>query len=467
LKRLLFILIVAVLVGAFFTPAGTVMAASGTRSLPTSVDAGENFDVDISTADYGAFGQVVENLPAGFSYVSSTLSAAAVDADGQVVKFTLLEGDTTFRYTVTASGTAGSYSFSGTLKDEDKTEYDVGGDTQITVTAPSRPTPGGGGGGSPADYTETNLFGIEKRVRIDSDGEIQGTITATSEDGNLTITVPKGTIALDDDDPLESLEAAVDESPPDPPEDAHVIGLAYDFGPDRATFDPAITLEYTYDPDALPEGVAEENLVIAYYDEDADEWVELDSVVDTENNTITASVSHFTIFAIIGESRPAAFTLSSLAISQGEVAPGEKVNITISVANTGGSEGSCTVVLRINDVKEAEESVTIAAGSSQSVSFSVAKEEAGSYRVAVDGLSGSFTVAAPAPTEEEIVAEEEEEIVAEEGEVVAEEEEVVAEEEEEEEAAVMNWWIIGAIIAGVIVVIWLPVYFLWWRRRVA
>ncbi|GAJ02421.1 unnamed protein product, partial [marine sediment metagenome] len=63
-------------------------------------------------------------------------------------------------------------------------------------------------------------------------------------------------------DRLETLEAAVDESPPDPPEDAHIIGLAYGFGPNGATFDPPLILEYTYDPDALPEGVA--GLVIAY-----------------------------------------------------------------------------------------------------------------------------------------------------------------------------------------------------------
>ncbi|GAI86393.1 unnamed protein product, partial [marine sediment metagenome] len=46
--------------------------------------------------------------------------------------------------------------------------------------------------------------------------------------------------------------------------------------------------------------MAEEDLVLAYYDEAAGEWLELDCVVDTENNIITASVPHFTTFAIIG-----------------------------------------------------------------------------------------------------------------------------------------------------------------------
>ncbi|GAJ23619.1 unnamed protein product, partial [marine sediment metagenome] len=152
---------------------------------------------------------------------------------------------------------------------------------------------------------KTDLFGIEGRFLISGEGEILKTIEATSEDGMLTITIPKGTIALEEDGKrLKGLEAVVDESPPDPPEDAHIIGLAYDFRPDGATFDPEITFTWSYDPDALPEDVAEEDLVLAYYDEDAGKWVELDCVVDTKNNIITASVPHFTCFAIIGAVTP-------------------------------------------------------------------------------------------------------------------------------------------------------------------
>ncbi len=181
----------------------------------------------------------------------------------------------------------------------------------LTVTEPE-PSPGGSPGSSYTTTTtvtppeiETDLFGTEESFETDSDGEIQETVEATSEDGALTLTIPEGTIARDENgDPLETLEAALDESPASPPEDAAVIGLAYDFGPDGATFDPPITITFSYDPDALPDGVAEEDLVIAYYDEAAGEWVELDSVVDAENNIVTAYVVHFTTFALIGTAPP-------------------------------------------------------------------------------------------------------------------------------------------------------------------
>ncbi len=92
--------------------------------------------------------------------------------------------------------------------------------------------------GAPAlMYIETNLFGITGSFEISDEGEVQETFTATSEDGMLTITIPEGTIALDKDgDPLENLEASIDASPPAPP--SHIIGLAFDFGPEGATFDP-------------------------------------------------------------------------------------------------------------------------------------------------------------------------------------------------------------------------------------
>jgi hypothetical protein len=109
-------------------------------------------------------------------------------------------------------------------------------------------------------------------------------------------------------------------------------------------------------------------------------------------------VSHFTTFAIIGTAKPAAFTLSSLVISPVQVAPGQKVDISMTITNSGSLPGKYTVVLKINGVKEAEKSVTVTASTAQTVSFSVTKTNAGSYSVAIDGLSGSFTVVAPVPT---------------------------------------------------------------------
>jgi len=125
-------------------------------------------------------------------------------------------------------------------------------------------------------------------------------VTAVSDDELCTLTVPVGTVGLTEDlECLPEITMVTMDDPPPPPPDAHVIGLPYDFGPDGATFEEAIILTFTYDPDALPEGVSVEDLVIAYFVDG--EWIELDEcVIDTETNTITASVNHFTTFAVIG-----------------------------------------------------------------------------------------------------------------------------------------------------------------------
>jgi len=291
-------------------------------------------------------------------------------------------------------------------------------------------------------FLTTDLLGKQFKATITYSGRVMETVTVTSPDGRLTITIPKGTIARDKNgNGLRTFEATVNESPPPPPGGANIIGLAYNFGLPGTTFAPPITLTFSYDPADIPEGVAEEDLVLAYYDEDAGQWVTLECVVDTVNHTITAQVSHFTTFAVIGAitpPAPAAFSLSNLSIQPAQVQSKEAVTITVSVANTGGTEGSYSLVLKINEAKEAEKSVTVAAGSSQSVSFSVTREEAGSYSVVADGLSGSFTVVAPPPPTPTPTP-----TPVEEGGI--------------------NWYIVGAILGvAVLLAILLPI---WTRRR--
>ena len=155
-------------------------------------------------------------------------------------------------------------------------------------------------------------------------GRMLETAIRTSSDEMLTVTIPEGTIALDEDgNPLLTLSVDNDPQPPAPPEDAHIIGLAYDVGPAGATFDPVITLTWKYSPADIPEGVDEEDLVIAYYDEAMGEWVILESVVDTVTNTIEASVSHLTTFASVAVP-PIQYNLSISSTAGGNVtAPGE------------------------------------------------------------------------------------------------------------------------------------------------
>ena len=132
---------------------------------------------------------------------------------------------------------------------------------------------------------------------------MQDDVNYSTSDGVLQVSIDGGTTAKTaGGDPLD--EITVDEicsGFPPPPANAYIVGCVYDFGPEGATFDPPITITLRYDEGLIPDGVAEEDLVIAYYDESEGEWVTLPSTVDTVNNEITAEVDGFTYFGVLGE----------------------------------------------------------------------------------------------------------------------------------------------------------------------
>ncbi len=181
--------------GATSVTVTTAPEPSATRSFnPASVAPGGTVTVTIQVANYGGIGRVTETLPAGFAYVSSTHDPAGVSESGQEVRFTL-QGDSSVAYTVTASRTAGSQSFSGMLRDSDRANHTVGGATGVTVAAPPRPRPsggsgGGGGGGTTPTVNRQPVFIEGTRHRSIAEGSPSGTnvggrIAATDPENDL------------------------------------------------------------------------------------------------------------------------------------------------------------------------------------------------------------------------------------------------------------------------------------------
>ncbi|MCK4732600.1 MAG: hypothetical protein KAT65_09095, partial [Methanophagales archaeon] len=141
IKPALAIIGIAVLLGTVVL-AMTVGIANAeptsTRKLPAElVPADSSFPVEITVSDYGTFGQVVETLPEGFTYMTSTINQSDVHYDGvtRTIRFTL-SNQTSFTYTVALQYydiKEDTYTFSGILKVIGKKESKVGGDTEIVV----------------------------------------------------------------------------------------------------------------------------------------------------------------------------------------------------------------------------------------------------------------------------------------------------------------------------------------------
>jgi hypothetical protein len=128
----------------------------------------------------------------------------------------------------------------------------------------------------------------------------------------------------------------------------------------------------------------------------------------TANHTISASFA----FSLIGsgtqphgagsQAAPASaqspvmlpnIQVQSASLSASKVAPGTPVTITASLANKGTANGTTAVKVYVNGQEETSQGITVNSGSNIPLSFTVSRNEPGTYAVYVDGVAaGSFTV---------------------------------------------------------------------------
>jgi hypothetical protein len=269
----------------------------------------------------------------------------------------------------------------------------------VTVTATpefvTAPPEGGGGGGGGKEITcpAGEIYAGEQSTYL---GLVLKTIIVESFDGRFQLIIDQGILAQTKAGlRLGCIGIHEMEGTPSLP-GAYLIGVLYDAVPDGATFSPPATIQYSYNPGAIPTDVDEQRLVIAYYNEASGRWVQLNSFVNTQTHTVTAAISHFCKLAAFGFKTeappPATFQVSSLNISPGAVYTGETVNITVLVTNTGGQPASYQVVLKINGVAEKTKEVTIDPSASTEVSFNITEGDAGMYSVDINGATGTFVV---------------------------------------------------------------------------
>jgi len=288
--------------------------------------------------------------------------------------------------------------------------------------------------GAPSYYLKVNFIGEVASFKISGAGILEEAVTLVSPDGVWTLEIAKGTKVLTADGKRATSIVAEEATGLTPPSGGTIIG-AIDFTPAGITFSPPAILRGQFKSAKLPDDVS--SVVVAYYTPETG-WTELDTEWDRTDDlvTVSAEIRHFTPFAAIYYLlAPPAFSIGNLSISPSQCEPGQEITVTVTVANTGGTAGDYTVELKIDDVSEASESLSLAPGASQTVGFTVKRFEASRYQVDVNGLTGTFEVkekpvtpVVPTPREP------------------------------------INWWLIGAIIGAVVLAAGL-VYFFLIRKR--
>jgi hypothetical protein len=223
-------------------------------------------------------------------------------------------------------------------------------------------------------------------------------------------------------------------------ENTVIISPVYEFNAYAASQDtepasviitPAARVILNYNPDQLPENTRE--VYIANYDQ-TEGWLALTPVPGAvaEIGKAHGLISHFSLYAVLAkveEPIPAKFEVSNLTVSPSQVQLNQEVAISVNVGNIGGKTSDYTLELKIDGVAKSSRQITVAAGNSQLVNFTVTGDTTGRHQVEISGLVGEFEVTAAA-------------------------------------GQTISWWLIGSILGLIVVLaIWSVVGWRWLKDR--
>jgi hypothetical protein len=308
----------------------------------------------------------------------------------------------------------------------------------VRVTVPERRR-GGGGGCPEIKECTVDWDGLNTTQTLYNNDRLTADLLGPSPDGSHSLLLERYTHApiVGERTYYLIVIRELDETPPLPENTVAIV--AFNVTPEDAEFDKDIFLSLGFDQ--LPENALEGTLTVAYYDDVNGVWVPMESEPGEPNGvaelTLSTAINHFTIFAVLVEVAPpsppppAHFVPSGLSIVPSVeriwepvtfvTRTGESATITANVANDGGQGGTYVVELKLNGEAVDTKIVTLDAGQSQQVSFTLSEMDYGQYEVEVAGLSGEFTT-----------------------------------------SRTITWWLIIVIIAAIGLIIWGAV---WARRR--
>ncbi len=183
----------------------------------------------------------------------------------------------------------------------------------LSVASTSTPSSGGGGrsqGSSPTSASTSTPSTPAAPVGqvslpLSETGEVSRSVTVRTGDGAGSLIIGEGTRARDEDgNPIGevTIARATTGLPSIPP--GTTIGFALNCGPAGATFDPPITLTYTLSGEEWEKISDPATLSVMWYNPGTGEWQEVPATVDPATRTVTAQVSHFSLFALTWAASP-------------------------------------------------------------------------------------------------------------------------------------------------------------------
>ena len=134
---------------------------------------------------------------------------------------------------------------------------------------------------------------------VNSSGRFTSSATASSADGDVTVNIPAGVTGLTAGGaPITQITITpITTDIPTPPSGTGALALYYDIQPSGSTFSSDITITLSFDPSIIAAGSIP---YVAWHNPVTGQWEQLHTVsIDMVNHTITASVDHFSTFAVL------------------------------------------------------------------------------------------------------------------------------------------------------------------------
>jgi hypothetical protein len=319
----------------------------------------------------------------------------------------------------------------------------------VTVTAqPAYGPPAAGGGGLPAESSTpiiltVNMQGKITTVGMTKDGVLSTTCLAKSPSGDRTLQLNEGTrLTLANNKIPLLLRLSETSAKPPAPENTVIIGPVYELNaysslyaitPSPITISPQARLTLNYELGELPKNTSEV-FVANYHAEEG--WLALaqPAGITAEAGKATAQLSHFSLFAVLAkleEPAPDRFTVSNLTVNPSQAQLNQEVTVSVNVANTSNTVLDYNVQLKVDGIVKSSKLVTVAAGTSQTVNFTLSADTVGKHQVEVAGLNGEFKVAG-------------------------------LNQPEAAGQSQINWWFIGGITGAILLII---IGIVVWRRQ--
>ncbi len=268
--------------------------------------------------------------------------------------------------------------------------------------------------------TSNDLLGRSFSAAIDAGGALIEALTVTDGSLDFAIDLAAGTLITGAGAvALGRIDLSIDDTVLAVPDGLVVLspvyrltgyGLADGGAVGRIDFAPAARLSVRYDLDALPEYVFLP--FVARYDDVSGPQQLPQARGTVEVGVATGLTDHASLFVVLARRAPPPPDLpeefevtaviiepvtpileaGDLALASREIQVGEPVNISLTITNRSNIEGTTELYLIVDGVVRMVKEVTLAAETSQVVTFVLRDLAAGSHQIKVAGLTEQFEV---------------------------------------------------------------------------